>query len=256
MKWYSLMIFVPLSMGITASAQKDLLIHEDLKTNAEKMKVKMGTQWMGKIWKFKFGEYAVGDSKMGWTVTSERGNFFNTKTESKSTEKFSFNLNTSTKYVATVNAANNILIRRLNEIDLLPHVTWGNDEILQANKNFSAFISVNGDTTNTWALLLNEQAGSEVRRESLGVLTNGQRKITISLVTSNKEGEEKALPAMGYEFIEDAKPLCAVQYYGGGMMGMNKNVVWLHRDNDEFTKLILAAAMTAILQVKATSSAL
>lgn len=75
MKWYSVIIFVPLSMGLTAAAQRDLLIHEDLKTNAEKMKVKMGTQWMGKIWKFKFGEYAVGESKMGWTVTSERGNF-------------------------------------------------------------------------------------------------------------------------------------------------------------------------------------
>ena len=56
---------------------------------------------------------------------------------------------------------------------------------------------------------------------------------------------------MGYEFTEAGKPLSAVQYYGGGLLGMNKIFVWLHPNNDDQTKLILAGAMTAILQVRA-----
>lgn len=69
-------------------AQKDIVVNDSLATNSEKLNVKMGTQWMGKIWQFRFGDYAVVSSKMGWTTTSTKGNFFNSKTENKSTEKF------------------------------------------------------------------------------------------------------------------------------------------------------------------------
>ena len=36
-------------------AQNDIVLSDDLASNSEALKVKMGTQWMGKIWKFKFG---------------------------------------------------------------------------------------------------------------------------------------------------------------------------------------------------------
>ena len=72
--------------------------------------------------------------------------------------------------------------------------------------------------------------------------------------SSNKNGgDTRSYPALGYEFIENGQSLSALQYYGGGMMGLNKNIVWIHNSLDEKVKLILAAASTAILQTKADS---
>ena len=86
-------------------------------------------------------------------------------------------------------------------------------------------------------------------------LTNGERKIFLSPASSNKNGGDKrSLPALGYESIEKGQSLSAVQYYGGGLLGLNKNIVWLSKSSDEKMKLILAAASTAILQIKANNN--
>ena len=73
-----------------AVAQKNIVISDSLNANADEMNVKMGSQTMGKIWKFRFGDYAVVSSKMGWTKTSSKANLLNTRTESRTTQKFSF----------------------------------------------------------------------------------------------------------------------------------------------------------------------
>src|SRR5450432_3568264 len=94
-----------------ANGQKTLIISDSLAANAEKLEVKMGSQGFGKIWKFRFGDYAVVSSKKGWTTSSSSSNFFNTKTGSNTTEKFSFVLGNKTGDSAKVNAANNILVQ-------------------------------------------------------------------------------------------------------------------------------------------------
>jgi hypothetical protein len=236
-------------------AQKDIIIGDSLTANAEKLNVKMGTQWFGKIWKFHFGDYAVVSSKLGWVTTSTKGNFFNTKTESKSTEKFSFVLTNKVNDSALVNAANNIAIQSLNEIDILPNFSWGNDQLLQETRNFSAFISINSDTSETWALFMNITRGSTTMGSYDAFLTNGKRKIFIIPTTSNKNGgDTRSLPALGYEFIENDQSVSALQYFGGGAFGLNKNIVWINKNADEKMKLILAAASTAILQIKVNSN--
>jgi hypothetical protein len=58
------------------------------------------------------------------------------------------------------------------------------------------------------------------------------------------------LPARGFEFWEAGQSLGAVQYYAGGALGLNKNVVYLRRDIDPQLKLLLASAMTAIMEYK------
>jgi hypothetical protein len=239
----------------SAEAQKDIIISDSLSANAEKLNVKMGTQWFGKIWKFRFGDYAVVSSKLGWATTSTKGNFFNTKTESKSTEKFSFVLTNKVKDSALVNAANNIAIQSLHEIEIIPHFLWGNDELVQETRNFSAFISINGDTSETWALFMNITRGSNSHANYDAFLTNGERKIFLIPTTSNKNGGDKrSLPALGYEFVENDQSFSALQYYGGGVLGLNKNIIWINKNADEKMKLVLAAASTAILQIKANSN--
>ena len=234
-----------------SKAQKgSIALSESLNGNAEILKVKMGTQWFGKIWKFQFGEYEVVSSKLNWITSSNRGSIFNRKTESSTTEKFSFALANQAADTARVNAASKVKINSLREIEILPHFSIGTDDFLSETGNFAAFININSDTANTWALLMNVVSFSENSKYYDAFLTNGDRRIIVQPVTSK---DNRSIPALGYEFQENGVAICAVQYYGGGAMGMNKNIVWLGRQLDEHMKLICAAAMTAILQLKVTA---
>jgi hypothetical protein len=241
-------------MSIAHAKAQDISISDSLIANADKLKVKMGGQGFGKIWKMRFGDYAVVSSKQGWVTESTKGNFFNTKTDSKSTEKFSFIFSNKTD-TAKVNAAKNVEVQSLHEIELIPHFSWGENKLEKMSSNFTAFITINSDTSNAWALLMNVVVnGSNATENYEAFLTDGSRKIFIFPVSSNKNGGDKrSQPALGYEFTENGQSLCALQYYGGGMLGMNKNVVWIRKDGDEKMKLILAAAATAILQIKVTA---
>lgn len=239
-----------LSFSVFSIAQKtNVILSGNFANNADELKVKMGTQWFGKIWKFRFGDYEVVSSKLGWTTTSSKGSLFNLKTESTSKEKFSFVLSNKSQDKAKVNAARQVKMESLREIDILPHLSIGGD-VLEESGNFTAFININEDTTSTWALLMNVVKLKDGNNDYEAFLTNGERKIFIQPVTSN---DGRSLPALGYEFIENGSPLCAVQYYGGGALGFNKNIVWLGKQLDEPMKLILAAAMTALLQIKVTT---
>jgi hypothetical protein len=244
-----------LQTSLNLHAQKDIIISDTLLTNSERMPVKMGVQWMGKMWKFHFGDYTIVSSKMGWTTSSSKSNLFNTKTESKTREKFSFIMTGKSNDSAIVNAANNLEIQSIQEIEILPHVYAGNNEVIKQSHNFSAFITINNDSAFTWALLMNVIRTSMNENNYDALLTDGQRKIMISPTTSNRNGTDtRKIPALGYEFFENSNSIGAVQYYGGGMLGMNKNIIWISKNLDDKTKLLLAAAMTAILQIKVNSN--
>lgn len=240
---------------------KDLIISKDLAENSEMFKVKMGTQWMGKIWKFKFGEYAVVDSKLGWRKVKTKSNLLNTKSEVNSDQKFSFVLTNKTKDSAFVNAVENISVGQLQSFELFPNFYLGSDELLKDSRKFSAFISTTGNQEETWTLVMKTTQGSDVAYEDEAFLTNGDRLITIIPVSSKIDTKNRSqlgvvlnLPAMGFEFIENDQSLCAMQYYGGGILGTNKNIIWLKSDLDSRMKLIYAVAMTAILQIKQIES--
>lgn len=246
-----LLAFFVIFAGTTNAQKKGIIISENLVANSKPLKVKMGAQKMGKIWSFKFGDYAVTDSKNGWTTTTSKSNLFNTKTESKSTEKFAFTLTSKTGDYAKVNAANNIEIKTLQETELFAGFYIGDDEVLLDSRNFTAFINLNQDTTEIWILYMNVTTGNTVDNGGTAFLTNGERKIFIISTDSNKNGtDSRTFPALGYEFFENEQPVCALQYFGGGAFGMNKNIVWIHDNLNSEMKLILAAAMTSVLQLK------
>ncbi|CAN5789310.1 hypothetical protein BH10BAC3_BH10BAC3_31450 [soil metagenome] len=245
-------ICVLFSMDNFSFAQKNIVISDSLAANADKFNVKMGSQGFGKIWKMHFGDYSVVSSKMHWTTNSTKGNLFNTKTESKSTQKFSFVFSDKTD-TANVNAAQNILTESLREIEIIRHLLRGTDELVKKTNNFTAFITVNGDTTDTWALFMNVTGGTKPEGVNDAFLSNGNRKIILKSVTSGESGGNNmfSMAAEGYEFIENGHSLAALQYTAGPI-ATNKNIVWINRGPDSKMKLILAAAQTAILQIKAT----
>ena len=96
---------------------------------------------------------------------------------------------------------------------------------------------------------MNKSTGSQTENSGRAVLFGKDRKIIIISASSNKNGSDKRMfPALGCGFLENDKTIAAVQYYGGGALGNNKNIVWIINDPDANMKLILAAAITAIMQ--------
>ena len=237
-----MLVAVPVS-----AAQHNIVISDELAGNADTLKVKKGAQWLGRIAKWRIGDYTVVSSRMGPTTTRTRGNLLGSKTESRSAEDFSFVLTDRTTDSATVNVAHNVTVQSLHRTELHG---WsiGSDEVVLDSENGTALITINGDTTDTWALLLGVRIRDSTEGKSQAVLTNGERKIVLSPVSSNTHGRSDVLgAAAGYEFLEGGQSLCALQYFGGTFG--NTTIVWMLRSLDAKTKLMLAAAMTAVLQM-------
>ncbi len=257
-KLFTLLAVMTLTLTTTAQ-ERTIEISNSLKDRADILPVKMGVISMG-VYKFKFGNYSVSESKMGWNVATQKGKMFNRKTESSSKQKFFFELNGPTDDVAHVNVVNTIETEALREWVLFSYTTdnfqFRIDEeaelLLEAN-SFSAVMTINSDTTDIWSLIMTTFKGSKVDEQykSIALLTNGLRKIQLVPITSNEDGNDKRkIPGYGYELREDGQGLAALQFYGGGAWGANKNIIWLSRDVEPKMKLLLAATLTAVLQNK------
>jgi len=248
----ALLFFVSFLVGLlinvsAATAQGNIVISDSLARHADKLDVKKGARWAGTIAEWSFGDYAVVSSKTGWTSTETRRNLFNTETESRSTDKFSFVLTNGTGDSSSVDAAHNIMVQELKKLDLGHGFFIGGDELVRESDNFAALITVNRDTTETWILLMNVSRPNTPGANE-AVLTNGERRIVLSGASSNTRKEYKTpWPALGYEFIENGRSLGALQF-SGGLFGITY-LVWIDRSLDRKMKLILAAAMTAALQL-------
>ena len=244
-------VLVAACVSKTAIAQKNIAISDSLSANADVLKVKMGSSFFGKMQKFKFGDYAVVSGKVGWTTGSSSSNFLETKTESKSNQKFSFVLTGGGAGLAKVNAARNIQLKTNNSIRLFNNFSWGDDEVLRQSMNFSAYISLNSDTSVSWVLIMKDVSGSETPGRYSAFLTDGHRRIQIFPVSSDSNSKNAMLTgALGYEFAENGRSFSALQYWGGGVFPMNRNIIWLNKSLDPQLKLVLSAAMVAILEMK------
>ena len=243
-----LLVGLVATSGVSA-AQKTIRISDSLARNAERLKVERGAQWMGHIGKWRFGDYAVVSGKPGWTHTRTTGNFFQTESESRTHETFTFVMTNAATDSAIVNAARNVDVQELHKLDLGHGWSLGSDEVVEESENFTALITINRDTTETWVLFLGSTSGSDMPGKHVAYLTNGARRILLSLASSNVNAYDfRGSPAFGYEFGENGQPLCALQYFGGSFDFTQ--IVWMHSSLDARTKLVLAAAMTAVLQVR------
>jgi len=230
-------------------AQKTIRISDSLARNAERLKVERGAQWMGHIGKWRFGDYAVVSGKPGWTHTRTTGNVFQTESETRTHDTFTFVLTNAATDSAIVNAARNVDVQELYKLDLGHGWSLGSDEVVQESENFTALITINRDTTETWVLFLGSTSGSDIPGKHTAFLTNEERRIFLSLASSNQNAYDfRGMPALGYEFVENGQSLCALQYFGG--LFDFTQIVWMHSNLDARTKLILAAAMTAVLQLR------
>ncbi len=241
--------------GLQAREKKRIIINEDLIKNAEVFQVKTGAQWVRKTFKYKFGGYEIVDSKNKATKSEGSSNFLSTQSETKSENQFSFILKDPESDSVMVNAVAQTTIKELQSINLITieHFSYyiGEDELLLDAKIFSSIIHTASKPDEVWFLALDKSDGTESGKIHEGILSNNHRNIQIKPVSSLKEGENNPLFfALGYEFIENGKSLCALQYFSGVNMNGLQNIIWLRTDLDPQTKRILAGAMTSIIQFK------
>ena len=262
---YFLLVLFIIGSEISTAQKKNIDISHALSENAEMMKVKMGAQWMGKMWRMKFGDYSIGKNKMGREEITQNSNRSNIEVDSNIGYKFNFELNNKTSESAIVSAVFSKDIKHLQSTSLAVSFHGGSDsdfslsidsdtsidEVLRDSLNFISGISLKSNKKNQWNLYFVITSGTDINYKNGGVLTDGERIIVIRFVTSNQDGNDnRKLPATGYEFSENGKSICAMQYYGGGYFGLNKNIFWIDSSLNQDMKLILAATMASILQVK------
>lgn len=243
------------SLGTIYAQNKTVVINKELEENSDKLKVKLGTQWMGKISKIKFGDYKVVDSKNGWVKTKVKSNFWNTFSESKTENKFSFVMEHKSLGSAIVNTLSQMTVKEARSVNLFSIGDFdfftGPDDDYTSTQIFSSEIQIKDDSGEPWSMQLAMTNDNDAGYSDEGILGCSDRLIFIEPISSNKNGNDsRKIPARGYEFIEDNKSLGAVQYYGGGVFGLNKNIVWIRSNLKPKMKLILASAMIVILQIK------
>jgi hypothetical protein len=228
------LVLVMITLVSSGQTQRKIVISNS--NRVDELPVKVGAAWMGKIYKMTFGEYGVGESKMGWAVTTQKAGILDRKTKSSSKQKFFFELKGSSTDIVRVNAVTSIDTEALREWTIgsysTEHIQYSLDEdaeLLLKSNSFSAIMTINNDTTDIWSLIMTTFKGSKVdgRYQPVALLSNGLRNIDLVPVSSNENGEdERKIPAYGYELRENGDGVAALQFYGGGTMGMNKNIVW------------------------------
>jgi hypothetical protein len=70
------------------------------------------------------------------------------------------------------------------------------------------------------------------------------------LADNRYRDDSHSLPIFGYRVVEVNRAIVAVQYFGGGIWGTNKCIDWIHQALEPDMKLLMAAAMTAVLEAK------
>ena len=246
----ALVAFLMVAAQASGADDKNIVIDSNLAASAEMLKVKLGMAKPGKTWNFQFGDYAVKSSKMGPTVSNSDYAGLGDTTRGSSRNEFGFVLGNKTSVSAELNAAfRGATATRTSR--KLPDVILDRDEVKKNAYAFAAEITISNDKEEVWDLMLDYAEGTRVAAQDEGLLTNGSRSFAIVPASSATAGKDsRAFPALGYEFLEDGVSRGAVQYFGGGAFGFNKNIIWLGADLDSDMKLVLAAAMAAILQVK------
>jgi hypothetical protein len=248
-----------------AAAEESIAISDSLAANADELAVKQGGQGFGQIFKWRIGEHAVISSKLHTTNVTTKSNLLKTKTERHSTTEFAFIMCNPTSDSVSVTAVRRVMDESTSEFKLGKHLGLGENGLLHASDSCTATIVVSGDTAQTWTFL--KASISAPQFDWAAYLSDGTRRVLLSAVTANARSDSTHRgffsqfaahiipPAMGYEFFEDGRSICALQTFGGRSR-KNPRRVWMHRGLDARMKLVLAAAMTTVLQIETSSTGL
>ncbi|WP_445386514.1 hypothetical protein ACT6NV_06850 [Robiginitalea sp. IMCC44478] len=224
-------------------------IDELLQDTAPEWNVKIGAAWPGKISKYRFGDYAVADSKQGMATSTYTQKPFSRKASSRAEVAFTFALSNGENDSVFVRAASRSSMEELRASQIFEWLSIGEEGLQSATDYFEARMSLDNGAPPGWLLLLVRSWREDYGEEIISEMSNGEQTIQIVPVSSPSNGKgSRNITAMGYEFFSKGESLAAVQYYGGGAFGLNKNKVWLRPDLGAELRLVLAGAMTALME--------
>lgn len=228
-----------------------IILADGLRAGTDVVRARMTFQAPGRTWNFKFGEYAIVKSRMSAAATTTTGD--GTLEGSLTTSSFWFVLKGAGPETVRVEASQRTGSLNVEDVEIAPGSSVGVEGVTGVHSHLVATLAFEGEEAPPWKLYLNsvKTGGGIGEKTSVSYMTDGMREIVLTPVTNDVPGAKgHSIPARGYEFAEKGTPLGAVQYYGGGIFGLNQNYVHLRRDLDRRTKLLLAAAMTAVMQAK------
>jgi hypothetical protein len=245
--------------------EESIAISDSLALHADPLIVKMGSQGFGQIPKWRIGDYAVVSSTLKATRVDSKSNLLETRTERHSTTAFTFVLCGAAPESVFVQVVRRAMDETTKEFKLGKSVGLGSNGVVRESDSCTATIVVRGDTSATWTLL--KASISAPERSYEAVLTDGTRRVVLAPVTAHARPDSTRRrffsrvasrlvpPAMGYEFLENGRSIGALQTFGGTSR-KNPRRVWMHRDLDARSKLVLAAAMATILEVETSATGL
>ena len=240
------------------TAQENIRISDSLEFHAEILEVNIDYP-LGKNLKFSMGNYTI-------IVDNELSS-----TDSYKNEPFQgFIVDKTIKTVSlTISDSLNKSVVILEDKDRVnsfyPNETVENFFLDQINGKkhgkVKAWITMSGDSSETWALLAIKGKGDEWTPPVEMHLTCRDKKIKLVNVSSNAHFNDsnpyrnrKKIPALGIEFFQDGKSVCAIQYDSGTPNDFNMGPrqsfgckAWMLPDLDTSTKLMLAAAMSTLM---------
>lgn len=243
---------------------KHILISDSLLANADQWNVKRNNYRAG-MNSWQFGEFGAAKSNVTWITGGADTNFFRTKSVRHSEQKSSFVMRNQAGDSALVNFARQVVSQSNPGLDLGHGTHVGGTGQTVETDHFIASIAIGRDTAEVWNLVIGETDVAEwgYDRSDLAshssILAHGDRRIALVPVFSRKLAAKKSfgemlrrmrVPGMGYEFIENGRSLCAVEYFSSGLLGPGRNTVWMARDADPRLRLVLAAAMASVLELK------
>ncbi len=241
-------------MANPLAAQKKISVNKAFQAASEEWPVKTKFQGFGKITGYFFGPYGVVTSKRKGQTTTGKSNFMGTKSQSVSELEFSFTLRNGradtarvyANYYGKEAASHSFELLTLGDVT----ISSGEDAITNDEKVFLVSINTTASDTGRWAMQVERNLEADGIYRTYGMLHRGNRQIDIRQIGSFEPngGLGLKIPALGYEFVENNRMLGVVQYMGGGMAGQNKKFVWLRKDADPSINLVLAAAMTALME--------
>jgi len=257
-------------------------VSTDLRSHAVRWEVLERNVGAGKIHDFQFGDYATASGEISaHTGTTTRTRLALEK-HRRVVTSYSFALKVAGTSAASVQATQTAEVTWHTLLEFLPGLyigpagggveyssdpeedeaerCWENDDDCldedeghkrvksSIDEQLLATIVVAGDAPASWQLSLDANRsgvnfGLEVRS---GSLTDGNRMITITPSTVTERSDDR--PTWAYRFIEGGTTLAALEF-GDGV----RSVAWMRQELAEDTQLMLAAAMTAILQGQATT---
>jgi hypothetical protein len=231
------------------TAQKMMLLNDNLKANSEPLPVKTRG---GSMLKFDFGIYKTVSAKAGLTKTSSNSKLFSSVEKSESKQKSSVVITGNEQDTATINISLNLQSEEVRQMVISfskDRVAWEREEDpskIKQTRNLVALITTNRDTT-TWNFIYVAMVSTESAAEnkSISFVTDGNKRFDIKKVTVWDNGKSPTLySVVGFEYSLDGEVVAAAQ---NPMDTFQKKFVWLKNDMDEYIKLILAAATTVLL---------